>query len=157
MTSTAHALVAGAIASKFTDPLMASTLAFGTHFVMDSIPHWDIGTNWRERPKETTGAFAIAETLFGIAVALYFFLPTVPLPRLALTIGASLLPDWLEAPWYVFFAQHRKHGPSDRAGVLEKLTYTLYKKQNIFHSKAQLPFGLITQVATVALFFFLLK
>lgn len=157
MTSTAHALVAGAIAAKFSDPVTAGFLAFASHYLMDSIPHWDFGTNWRTRPKKYTGAFAIFETVFGIGLSYYFFRTVVPLPLYAVTVGASLLPDWLETPWYIFFAHQKKHEPSPRAGTWEKLAFQAYKAQNRFHTKAQLPFGLLTQVATVAFFLFLLK
>lgn len=157
MTATAHALVAGAIAAHFSDPVTAATIAFTSHFVMDSIPHWDFGTDWRNRPKHETGALAITETLFGIGIALIFFRSTVALPLLMLTIIASVLPDWLETPWYIFFAKADKHGPAKRAGVMERLTYGLYKIPNVFHSKTSLPFGLVTQVVTVIFFLSLLK
>lgn len=157
MTATAHALVAGAIASRFSDPTTAALLALTSHFIMDTVPHWDVGTNWRSRSKHTTGAFAIAETLFGITVAYFLFAGKVPVAHLMLTVGASLLPDWLETPWYIFFAGHNKHEPTKRAGLWEKLTYQIYKVENIFHTKASFPFGAFTQLATVAFFLILLK
>lgn len=157
MTATAHAIVAGAIAAHFTNPATAITIALTTHFVMDSIPHWDFGTDWRTRPRALTGTFAIAETLFGIGIALLFFHSIVALPLLLATIIASLLPDWLEAPWYIFFANTSKHGPSRKAGILEKFSYAFYKIPNVFHSKATFPFGIFTQVVTVGFFLILLK
>lgn len=157
MTATAHALVSGAIASRFTDPATASLLALTSHFVMDSIPHWDFGTNWRDRPKHKTGMFAIVETTVGVAVSYYFFGRHLPLVLWASAVFFSLIPDWLETPWYIFFAHQKKHGPSNHAGVLERVAFAFYKIPNVFHSKAQLPLGVITQVATVAFFLFLLK
>ncbi|MEK7129409.1 MAG: hypothetical protein AAB803_00165 [Patescibacteria group bacterium] len=157
MTATAHALVAGAIASKFADPLTASGLSLISHYIMDSIPHWDFGTNWRLRPKTVTGTLAIGETLFGIALAFWLFSKSAPALTLAACIFASLLPDWIETPWYIFFASAKKKEPSGRAGFVEKLSYRIYKIQNDFHAKAQLPFGLITQVVTVGFFLYLLK
>jgi len=150
MTSTAHALVAGALAAKFSDPVTAGTLE-----LMDSVPHWDFGTNWRSRPKEKTAIFAIVETIFGIAIAYYFF-RNIPVVHLTTTIAASLLPDWLETPWYIFFAHQKKHEPGPRANIWEKLAYRIYKIQNLFHAKAQLPIGIITQVITVWFFLFVL-
>lgn len=157
MTATAHALVAGAIAAHFKDPVAAVTVALTSHFIMDSIPHWDFGTNWRNRPKTQTGVYAIAETLFGISLAIYFFHTTVALPLLIITVIAALLPDWLEAPWYIFFAKTDAHGPKKRAGIMEKLSYAFYKIPNIFHSKATFPFGVVTQVVTVGFFVLLLR
>lgn len=157
MTATAHALVAGAIATRFSDPATAALLALTSHFVMDSIPHWDFGTNWRARAKHTTGIFAIVETSAGIALSYYFFGQFLPFPLWAVTVVASLIPDWLETPWYIFFAHQKKHEPGKSAGAVERITYAFYKIPNIFHSKAQLPLGLLTQVACVAFFLFLLK
>lgn len=152
MTATAHALVAGAIATKIHDPFLAATLSLTTHFIMDSIPHWDFGTNWRNRPKAVTGALAIAETLFGIGVSLYFFSTVAPLSTLVIAILFSLLPDWLEAPWYIFYAKTNTHGLKKRAGVMERFFYAFYKIPNIFHAKATFPLGVITQVVTVLFF-----
>lgn len=157
MTATAHALVAGAIAAKFSDPATASVLALSSHYIMDSIPHWDFGTNWRMRSKTATGAFAIVETVFGMGLSWYLFGGQAPLITFFCALIASLLPDWAEAPWYIFFATAKGKGPSKHAGVIEKTLFQAYKLQNRFHTKAQFPFGLVTQVATVFFFFVLLR
>lgn len=157
MTATAHALVAGAIASKFGDPATAGTLAFVSHFVMDSIPHWDIGTNWRNRTKRVTGTLAIADTLIATTVAYFLFKGNVALPTLAVAVVAALIPDWLETPWYIVFARQKKLEPSKHAGFWEKLTYRIYKLENIFHAKTQFPLGALTQAATVLFFLILLR
>ncbi len=157
MTATAHALVAGAILSRFPDPLAASLLAFGSHYIMDSIPHWDFGTNWRKRPKSTTGLLAITDTLLAFTVAYILFAGKVGVVPITLVTIAALVPDWLETPWYIFFARQNKHEPGPRAGIWEKTAYTIYKLPNMFHTKAQLPLGLFTQIATVAFFWILLK
>ena len=158
MTETAHALVAGAIAAKFPNPVIAVPLAFTSHFIMDAVPHWDIGTNWRLRAKNLTGTLAIAETLIGITVTYFFFAGKVPGLTLALSVAASLLPDWAETPWYLFFARKDKHGPSQNAGFWEKFTYAVYRTENFFHRKEQSMFlGILTQVGIVAFFLFLLQ
>lgn len=157
MTATAHALVAGAIASKFPDPLTASSLAFTSHFIMDAIPHWDMGTHWRLRGKFTTGVLAIGETILGITVAYLVFGGKVGLPLLAIAVFLSLLPDWLETPWYIFFASATHNKPKKNASFWERLTYRVYKLENVFHAKANFPFGLLTQIITVVFFFALLK
>ncbi len=156
MTSTAHALVAGAIASRFQNPLTASVLAVCSHYIMDSIPHWDFGTNWRERPKYMTGVVAIADTLIGFIASYVVFGQYLPFGTWFITVIASLLPDWLETPWYIYYASPNKHAPSKNADVLEKFTYSLYKIPNVFHAKAKFPLGVITQLATVAFFIVLL-
>lgn len=157
VTETAHAIVAGAIASRFPDPVTAGSLAFVSHYLIDSIPHWDIGTNWRGRDKRITGAFAIGETVIALTVAYFFFSENSQPITLAVAVGASLLPDWLEVPWYVLFAKKNNNGPSKKAGWFERLTFSLYKSQNFFHTKTQFPLGLLTQIATVLFFLKILE
>lgn len=157
MTATAHALVASFIASKVSDPALAGLLSLSSHFVMDTIPHWDFGTNWRARSKTATGVIAIADTLLGFTVAYLLFGGKVPLVTLFLCVALGNLPDWMEAPWYIFFANQKKKEPGKKAGFWEKTTYRIYRMENVFHTKAQFPFGVYTQIATVIFFFFLLK
>jgi hypothetical protein len=155
MTATAHALVSAAIARAVPNPYLAIPLAVASHFIMDAVPHWDIGTDWRARTKKITGALAIAETVLGITLAYFLFRGKVETPLLLSAIIAGELPDWLEAPWYIFFA--KKNGPAKKFGFWERLTYNIYRWENVFHSKTDLPFGLITQIAIVAFFLLLLQ
>lgn len=158
MTATAHALVGAAIASRVADPATAIALAITSHFIMDTIPHWDMGTNWRDRSKSATGLLAIGETIFGFTIAYFLYQGNGIAPALLIaTIIASLLPDWLETPWYIFFAHSKKNEPGKKAGVWEQLSYQIYKVENNFHTKAQFPLGLITQVVTVLFFLILLN
>ena len=157
MTATAHALVAGAIYRAIPNPVIAIPLAIASHFIMDAVPHWDIGTSWRARSKKMTGVFAILETVLGITLAYFLFQGKGDSVPLIATIIASELPDWLEAPWYIFFAHQNKHEPGARAGLWENVTYRIYKAENTVHAKAAAPFGIITQIATVAFFLILLR
>lgn len=150
MTATAHALVSAAIYRAIPNPAIAIPLAFASHFIMDAIPHWDFGTEWRSRSKMSTGGLAIAETVLGITVAYFLFQGKGNNLQLLATIAAGELPDWMEAPWYIFFASHQKQRPGPHAGFWEKLTYRIYRIENVFHTKAGYPFGVITQVLTVA-------
>ena len=152
MTATAHTLVAGAIASRFHDPTTAASLALVSHFIMDAVPHWDIGTSWRSRPKHHTGFLAILETTIGLGVGIWFFLGQSPLPTLALAIIFSVLPDWLETPWYIFYASNKHRQPSANANFWERLSYGIYKAENYFHTRAQFPIGVLTQLVTVIFF-----
>ena len=152
VTATAHAIVAGAIAQKFPDPFLAPLLAFVSHFIMDAVPHWDFGTNWRARPKRDTAALAVGETLVGILIGFLLYRQNTQQLLLGTTIVFSLLPDWLEAPWYIFFARQQKHRPGPQAGFWEWLTFRIYKTENAFHTRAQYPLGLVTQIATVIFF-----
>lgn len=157
MLETTHAIVAGAIANHVKDPAAAISFSFFSHFILDAVPHWDFGTNWRSRRKLYTGICAIADVCIGFIVGYILFRNTVPLPLLFAAITASMLPDWLEAPWYIFFAHKDKREPGKHAGFFEKCTYKIYKTENTFHAKTGVVFGILTQVATAAFFFFLLK
>ncbi len=157
MTASAHAIVAGAIATRFSDPLTAGTLALVSHYVMDSVPHWDLGTNWRARSKAMTGMLAIADTVIAITIAYFLFGRNASLLSLTVALAASLVPDWIETPWYIFFARQHKQEPPKTAGFFEKLCFAVYKMPNMFHTKAQFPLGVLTQIATVLFFLILLK
>ena len=157
MLETTHAIVAGAIVSHVKDPGLAISLSFISHFIIDAVPHWDFGTNWRGRRKLYTGIFAIADVMVGFSVGYLLFGKTVPLPLLFAGITASMIPDWMEAPWYIFFAHKNKKGPAANAGFFEKLTFGIYKIENTFHSKTGYPLGVITQIVTIGFFLFLLK
>jgi hypothetical protein len=157
MISTSHALVSGAIVASIGNPLLSLPLAFASHFIMDAVPHWDFGTNWRNRNKPTTGAIAIIDTVLGFTVAYFMFGGKVSLPVLVAGVVIGNLPDWLEAPYYIFFAKNERNGISKNAGFWEKLTYKIYKTENVFHNKTGYPFGVITQILTVAFFLLLLS
>jgi hypothetical protein len=158
MTATAHALVSGAIAASVQNPQISLPLAFTAHFIMDAVPHWDFGTNWRSRAKSLTGAIAIFDTVLGFTVAYFVFGGKVDFWLLMASVAAGTLPDWLEAPYYIFFAknQSKSNSISKEAGFWEKLTYRIYKIENMFHNKTGYPLGVITQIGTVVFFLLLL-
>lgn len=157
MLETTHALVAGVIASHTKDPASALTLSFISHFLMDAVPHWDFGTNWRERRKLFTGLAAITDVLVGFSLGYLLFRHSVPLPLLLSVITVSMIPDWMETPWYIFFANHTKREPAKNAGFAEKLAFRIYKIANRFHAKTNFPLGIATQIVTVLFFWYLLK
>ena len=157
MLETTHALVAGTIASHIPDPLTAVSLSLLSHFLLDAVPHWDFGTNWRGRRKLYTGLFAIVDVVVGFGISFAVFHNSVDPFLLFLSVTASMIPDWMEAPWYIFFASHTKKEPAHHAGFFEKLTFGIYTLENQFHHKTGFPLGVITQIVAVAFFFQLLK
>jgi len=157
MMATAHMLVAGAIATRMTDPVLASSMALASHFMLDSIPHWDFGTNWRKRTKAATGIFASIDMIIGFIIAYLLFHGRVPSLVLIPSLIFSVLPDWLEAPWYIFFANPNHVGPKEHASLLERLAFRCYKTTNVAHSKIPFPWGFISQILTVSFFLLLLK
>jgi len=153
----AHTLVAGAIAAKIGNPILAPTLSLASHFILDSIPHWDFGTNWRSRTKTTTGTYAIIDTIASLVLAWIIFTPKANPYVLALCMVTSLIPDWFEAPWYIFFVHPGHEEPGKKAGFVERFFYGVYKATNKLHAKASFPWGMITQIATVTFFLLVLR
>lgn len=156
MIATTHALVAAMIATRLQNPIVAPILGFASHFILDSIPHWDFGTSWQTRSKTTTGIIAIADTIIGITGAYLLFSAYVSPVVLLTTIAASELPDWLEAPWYMFFASSDSESSNKNDSLIKKTAYFLHYFQNGFHAKAPFLLGIFTQVATIFFFWILL-
>jgi len=157
MMATAHTLVAGAIASKIGDPALALPITLASHFALDAIPHWDFGTNWRERTKLATGIFAIIDTVFGLAFSFIVFQNRASTELLITCLVLSVLPDWLEAPWYIWYANKDHHTPGKNASIIEQFSFRINKLANIVHSKASFPLGVISQIVTVIFFLLVLR
>ena len=142
MTSISHAIIGASIAAIFPDPKVVIPLCVLTHFACDIIPHWDLGTNWRLRPRAVTGLMAALETLTALFGTYLVFQSLVPsTTTLAIAIIASLIPDWLEVPYYLLLPKP------------PKLFYYIYKFQSVLHNRAQRPIGVFTQIAVVGGFF----
>ncbi len=156
MTATAHALVGAAIASHGSNPLVSGTLIVSSHFILDAIPHWDFGTDWRKRPKTITGALAIVDTAVGFLTAIVLFSHSLSSVHIVTAVSLALIPDWIEAPWYMFFASKDKKSPAADAGAIERFMFRVYSLLNSVHSRMDLPRGILTQVGTVLFFLFLL-
>lgn len=156
MIATTHALVAAMIASRLQDPILAPTLGFASHFILDSIPHWDFGTSWQKRSKTITGMIAIADTLVGIVGAFLLFSRLANPWILLATIAAAELPDWLEAPWYMFFAHSDADASKTSDSWIKRIAYFFHHFQHEFHTKATFPLGVFTQIATILFFWILL-
>ena len=143
MTSLSHALIGASISAKITNPWPVLVVCLFTHFACDAIPHWDLGTNWRNRPKSVTGMLAIAETLLAVLGTYALFSHLVPsTTTLLIAIIFSLLPDWLEAPYFVLLPNP------------PKFFYYIYKFQSTVHEKLRAPYGVITQIGVVLAFLF---
>jgi len=49
MTATAHALIGASLAVKIINPIFGIPLAILSHFIADLVPHWDAGTNHKQK------------------------------------------------------------------------------------------------------------
>ena len=140
MTATAHALIGASIAAKITNPIIGIPLAIASHFAADLIPHWDAGTNHKNKSLMRLKFEATLDVLLGFALVLLIFRNIAvanPLYLFSMVIAAQL-PDWLEAPSWMFGFKIPPFSWMDFLG---------HKLQ----SRLQLPWGLVTQVVTVGL------
>lgn len=148
MLATVHTFIGIVLALKLKNPWIALPTAFFSHFLLDIIPHWDVFTmcNVSEAHENITKEDklkAVVDFLIGLTLGLVFVLRTASTnATLALTIffAAALanLPDAIEAP-YVFL------------GNKNPITVLIMRIQHILHNKEPLPWGIVTQIATVTL------
>lgn len=157
MMATAHALVGCAIASKIADPVLAGTLIVSSHWVMDLIPHWDFGTNWEKRSKAATGMLALGDTVFAFLLSFIVFSTVLSPVWIIIAVSLANLPDWAEAPWFIFFGKQGEKAVS-QGSLIRKLSYWTYKYQELYgHTVGTFPHGVFTQVFTVGFFLLLLQ
>ena len=99
MTATSHSLVGASIACLIPNPLIAIPLAFASNFILDTIPHWDVGTGWHNRPKIQTFVFAGIDVLLGLSLSFLIFAQKANPLYLLLMIFVATFADWAEAPY----------------------------------------------------------
>lgn len=140
MTATAHALIGASLATKIVNPVIGIPAAIASHFIADLIPHWDAGTNHRNKSRLRLKMEAVLDVLLGFALVLILFRTQTaqnPVYMLSMVISAQL-PDWLAAPDYMF-------------GLKVPPFSWMQKIGHETQTRMQLPWGLVTQVVTVGL------
>ncbi|KKR87493.1 MAG: hypothetical protein UU34_C0004G0034 [Candidatus Curtissbacteria bacterium GW2011_GWA1_41_11] len=138
MTATSHALIGASLASIITNPIIGIPVAITSHFAADLVPHWDAGTNHRQKSALRLKVEATLDVLLGFALVLILFRTQTlanPVYMFSMVIAAQL-PDWLEAPSWMFNFKVPPFSWMDWIG---------HKLQ----SRMQLPWGLVTQVVVV--------
>ena len=138
MTATAHALIGASLAVRIANPIIGIPIAILSHFAADLIPHWDAGTNHRAKSQTRLRIEATLDVLLGFALVFLIFRNHANPTYLFTMIIAAQLPDWLEAPAWIFGI----HVPP-----FSWMEYLGHKLQ----SRLQLPWGLVTQVVTVGI------
>ncbi|MBI3283157.1 hypothetical protein HYZ70_03735 [Candidatus Curtissbacteria bacterium] len=141
MTATAHALIGASIAVKITNPIVGIPLAIASHFLADLIPHWDAGTNHRQKSLARLRLEAAVDVTVGFLLTFAVFRNLVDPVYLFTMVVAAQLPDWLEAPSWMFGIKVPPFSWMDWLG---------HKLQ----SRLQLPWGLVTQAILVGIFVF---
>ena len=140
MTATAHALIGASLASITANPYIGIPAAIVSHFLADLIPHWDAGTNHKQKSAMKLKVEATFDVLLGFALVFLLFRTQTlnnPVYMFSMVIAAQL-PDWLGAPAW---ALGLKIPPFTWIDWLSHQTQT----------RMQLPWGLVTQVVTVGL------
>ncbi len=136
MTATAHALIGGAIAASISNPAIGLPLAALSHPFADMIPHWDFGLGWRKKKKLQLFLESLLDLTFGLVVTYLFFGKGVDLTYLFTAVFLSLVWDFMQMPYLLF---NWKFPPFS----------TFYKFQHEINRAASLPWGILTQAATV--------
>lgn len=138
MTATAHALIGASLAVKIANPILAIPLAILSHFIADLVPHWDAGTNHKQKSLNRLKLEAAADVLLGFALVYLIFRNLADPVYLFVMVIAAQSPDWLEAPSWMF---------NIKIPPFSWLDWLGHKLQ----TRMQLPWGLVTQVIIVGL------
>lgn len=147
MTATGHALIGAIIAAKITNPYVAIPLAIASHVAADIFPHWDSGTNSKGKKQARRITEAVVDVVVGFIAAfiiLSTLFPQTSLSYAFILIIASQLLDWVTAP-YCFL------------NVKVQPFIWLSKFQSRFHTRLDIPWGIITQVSIIFVLLFLAK
>lgn len=105
---TPHVVVGAAIATQVSNPFLAIPLAFGSHFVLERIPHWNphLNTEKNKNGKVSKQTTIIVAVDVALSLVLGFYIASRVLPDTAhfYTIIAacffSVLPDVVEGPYF---------------------------------------------------------
>lgn len=137
MTATAHALIGGAIAASVPNPAIGITLSALSHPIADLIPHWDFGVGWKKKSKAMLFFQSVADLIFGVALTFLLFGSSTNHFYLLLCIFMSESWDILQMPYLLF---NWKFPPFS----------TFYNFGHQTNGKINMPWGILTQVASVS-------
>jgi hypothetical protein len=105
---TPHVVVGAAIATTVVNPALAIPLAFGSHFVLEFVPHWNphLNSEIKKYGKVTQKSTIIIACDVVLALTLGGFIAYQALPNIGLAITilaacfAAVLPDVIEGPYF---------------------------------------------------------
>jgi hypothetical protein len=141
MTATAHAVLGTVIAAKVGNPALAIPLAIASHIAADMFPHWDTATNISRKGKRRAIIDSFIDLILGflLSYAIVFFLfPHTNLFYVLFLILISQSLDWLMLPYYFL-------------RIKFPLFVWAYKFQKSFNHSLDKPWGIINQIAVLAL------
>lgn len=102
MLSIAHTATGAFLATKTPNPVLGLTLAFASHYLLDYIIHWDVGTGLSSGKK--TPESALKHELIDMFISFVFLYLIFQANQTTLNTQAwagaflALVPDFLEAP-----------------------------------------------------------
>lgn len=149
MTATGHALIATLIIAKIPNPYISLPLVFASHFVLDMVPHWDVGTHHRKKTRQRLISECVADVLVSIVSSFllyHWILGQSNYVLLYSGVFIAQLPDWVMAPYAILGWRGSQVGWS-------KWMYKLQSKMNVRLDK---PWGVVTQVVSVVGLYILL-
>lgn len=141
MVSLAHALTGASIACAFPNPVIYVPSSLVSHYILDAIPHYDLGSTIKnyKKNKKTSLCLAFFDVLFAFfAIMIFGFLTK---QKFNFYFGAFLgiLPDLIEAPLNFF---NKKY----------KFLIIFNKFHGKYHHNSKkMTTGIITQIITIAL------
>lgn len=141
MLTTPHALVGIALVAKL-PPVIGLPLALASHFILDFlIPHWNphLFTEMEKdgRLSKNTLIIIALDGLLAASLVIFFSFTTASLWPIG---GAFLatLPDWLEAPFYLF-----------KVKIPFLVKYVTF--EHLHQAKAGIFLGILTQAVIIVL------
>ena len=144
MLETPHVVVGAAIATYIPNPLIALPLAFGSHFILEKVPHWNphLNTEIKKYGKVTKSSTIIVicdvilSLVLGVAIASRVLPSTSHFTVILIACLMAVLPDIVEGPYFFL-------------GIDHLLIQRWIKFQKLIQTNAKIIPGLITQVITI--------
>lgn len=136
MTATTHALIGGAIAAAIPNPAIGIPLSAISHPIVDMIPHWDFGLGWKKKSKALIFFQSFGDLVLGVSLTFIIFGNTTNHLYLLISILISESWDILQMPYLLF---NWKFFPFS----------AFYDFGHYTNRKAKMPWGVLSQVATV--------
>jgi hypothetical protein len=163
MTLATHTVVATAIASVLPGhPVIATVAAFSSHFLLDSLPHWDyrLVSQQRDFDNPMNLDFAIDRRFLhdlrhifcdiligvGLSVVMLLFFHSPILPALLIGVVGGVLPDALQVVYSKF-----RHEP---LVSLQRFHQWIQKGKSLEVSPLR---GILLQVAVIFIVLFLVR
>lgn len=159
MVLTTHSIAGAAFAGLLaTDPALAFTVGLASHYLLDSIPHWEYELASKTNDDEldfkfgTAGFFSdiskiVFDLILGLAISYYLFVTLAGFSWLVVFAGVvgGVLPDFLQ----FFYAEHK----IKILAVTQKI-HDYFHAENRPYKKAQLrgilwQFGIIVAVVSL--------